>query len=127
MGYGTCENCEKNDQYQDIVALGDEMYAIHYTDNMGDADTHLLPFFGTLNHNSVMKALADIDYNGYFTLECDGGVNRTQNLYSGPEFSWMKELRPIVPVSQIPKYMTMIQQEKLLYDIAVYILESYPL
>ena len=112
-------------QYNDILALGDEMYAIHYQDNTGTSDAHLLPFCGTMDHNEVMQALVDIDYKGYFTLECDGG-GRGNGTYTGPEFEWMKEAYPNVALENIPARMSRIEQQKLLYQLAEYIINTYP-
>ena len=119
-------NCEPGSQYDDIVTLGDEIYAIHFADNLGNADSHMMPFFGTLDINPIIQALVDIEYDGYFTLECDG-KQRNQNTYSGPEFEWIKETYPDVAVSSSPKDMTRIEQEKLLYIIAEHIIKNYPL
>ena len=119
-------NCDWLDQYQNILDIGDELYGIHYTDNMGDADSHLMPFFGTLNHNDVMRALTETEYDGYFTLECG---SRIPGEYKGPEFPWMTEAFPNVPEknrSLIPQMMTRLQKTKLLFDIANYIVTTYP-
>ena len=62
-------NCEGS-QYNEIMALGDELYAIHYNDNRGIKDEHLAPFLGTLNHDEVVTALIDVGFKGFFTLEC---------------------------------------------------------
>ena len=118
-------NCEEGSQYDDIMALGDEIYAIHYAENMGDADSHLLPYCGSLNNNEVMQALVDVGYNGYFTLECDASA-RANAVYLGPEFEWMVEAYPNVSLVNIPKNMTAIEQEKLLYNLAEFILANYP-
>ena len=61
-------NCEGS-QYDEILAMGKHLKAIHYNDNHGTKDEHLPPYFGTLNHDEVINALIDVDYEGYFTLE----------------------------------------------------------
>jgi len=43
--------------------------ALHIHDNYGSADNHLLPGHGILNWDKITKALADIDYQGDFTME----------------------------------------------------------
>ena len=118
-------NCDMDDQYDDIMALGDEMYAIHYADNKGDGDTHLLPYCGTLNHEQIIKALIDVNFQGYFTLECDGSGRSNVIDYEGPEFDWMREAFPTTSSMLIPYKMNRVQQEKFLYDIAEYILDQY--
>ena len=69
-GHGNCEGA----QYDEILALGDELYAIHYNDNSADKDEHVAPFMGTLNHDEIMTALRDVGFGGYFTLECGNSL-----------------------------------------------------
>lgn len=64
-GHGNCEGS----QYDEIMAIGDELYAIHYNDNRGKGDDHVSPFMGTLNHDEIINALIDVGFKGYFTLE----------------------------------------------------------
>ena len=121
-------NCDELDQYQNILDIGDELYAIHYAENDGSSDSHVMPFFGTLNHNDVVRALVDMGYTGYFTLECDGG-DRTAGSYTGPEFSWLKKACPDVSDLSQPDALQVLdraQQEKLLFDIANHIATEYP-
>lgn len=66
-------NCEGS-QYDEIVTLGKELYAIHYNDNLGNADQHLLPYLGRLNHDEIINALIDIGYKGYFTFEASNSL-----------------------------------------------------
>ncbi|PWM71818.1 MAG: hypothetical protein DBX59_08000 [Bacillota bacterium] len=68
-------NCEGN-QYDDIMAVGKELYAIHYNDNHAYKDNHIAPFLGCLNHDEVLTALTDVGFKGYFTLECSSSLNR---------------------------------------------------
>ena len=112
-GHGNCEG----DQYGDIVALGDEMFAIHFNDNMGNGDTHIIPYYGTLNCDRVMRALNRIGFSGYFTFECDGSARINGN-WHGPE--GLETLS-----SADPSSLTREQQEKLLYEIGEYILRYY--
>ena len=109
-------NCEGSDQYNDIVTLGDELYAIHYADNVGYSDAHLMPYFGTLDPDPIMKGLQAINFKGYFTLECDGG-SRVKSLWRGPEIPALEGLKF--------NRMTRMQEEKLLYETAEYILSTY--
>ena len=69
-GHGNCEGS----QYDEIITLGDELYAIHYNDNHGQKDEHLMPYLGTLNHDEVINALIDCGYKGYFTLEASSSL-----------------------------------------------------
>lgn len=69
-GHGNCEGA----QYDEIMAVGNQLYAIHYNDNNGWADEHVAPFMGTLNHDEVLTALTDVGFKGYFTLECNNAL-----------------------------------------------------
>ncbi len=65
-------NMQEMPQDEALRLLGDHVFALHIQDNMGDKDSHLTPFLGTLNLDSVMNGLLDIGYNGYFTFEVGG-------------------------------------------------------
>lgn len=62
-------------QYEDIIALGDDLRAIHVHDNNGIDDMHVALFTGTLNIDEVLTALIDSGYKGYFTFEADCTVS----------------------------------------------------
>jgi len=62
-------NMQEMPQDEALRLLGDHVCALHIQDNMGDHDSHLAPFLGTLNLDSVIEGLIDIGYNGYFTFE----------------------------------------------------------
>jgi hypothetical protein len=86
----------------------------------------MMPFFGSLDINSVIKALIDIEFDGYFTLECTGST-RTDGFYCGPELDYIKELYPDDAALLAPQKMNRQEQERLLYLITEYILANYPL
>lgn len=65
-------NMQEMPQDEALGMLGSHIRALHIQDNMGNADTHLTPFFGTLNLDAVMHGLLDIGYKGYFTFEVGG-------------------------------------------------------
>lgn len=52
-----------------IRKLGSRIGCLHIHDNDGNSDNHTLPFYGTIEWESVMKALADIDYQGNLSYE----------------------------------------------------------
>lgn len=53
-----------------IRALGRErLKALHIHDNDFHADSHTLPYFGRIDWDSTLKALAEINYDGVFTFE----------------------------------------------------------
>ena len=113
-------NCE-GPQYDDILALGSELYAIHYNDNHGKSDEHLLPYLGTLNHDEVMNALIDVDFKGYFTLEC------TSSLI--PYRYWLGSRRTFARDERLSHPQLFMQRhlEALMYDTANHILSAYGL
>lgn len=54
-----------------IRALGPYLQALHIHDNDCWGDDHQLPFTMNIDFNAVTKALRDIGYTGYLTLEAD--------------------------------------------------------
>lgn len=64
------------DPAEAIIALGDRLVdgCTHVHDNFGDKDDHTLPYYGNVDWESVMKALADIDYRGDLNYEASGFI-----------------------------------------------------
>ena len=59
-----------------IRALGNKrLHCVHTHDVNVNHDSHTLPFFGIIDWEAVMKALADIDYKGELTYEADSFFN----------------------------------------------------
>jgi sugar phosphate isomerase/epimerase len=54
-----------------IRTLGDRVACLHTHDNNEYDDLHYPPFMFDLNWDDIAKALAEIDYKGYITLESD--------------------------------------------------------
>ena len=54
-----------------IRALGHRLQALHIHDNDRLHDSHQIPFSMDIDFSEIVKALKDIDYKGYFTLEAD--------------------------------------------------------
>lgn len=54
-----------------IRTLGSSVQALHIHDNDKWHDSHQLPMSMNIDFTKVVKALKDIGYNGYFTLEAD--------------------------------------------------------
>ena len=65
-------NMQEMPQDEELRLLGKHVRALHVQDNFGNADSHLVPFLGTLNLDAVMTGLTDIGYDGYFTFEVGG-------------------------------------------------------
>jgi sugar phosphate isomerase/epimerase len=52
-----------------VHAAAPRLIHIHASDNRGEKDEHLVPGKGTIPWDGVMKALAEIDFDGPFTVE----------------------------------------------------------
>jgi len=59
-----------------ILALGSDLQALHIHDNDMHYDSHEIPFSMKIDFDDMLKALAEIGYNGYFTLEADSCVSK---------------------------------------------------
>ena len=62
-------NLQPMPQQEEMALLGSHIKALHIHDNMGDKDTHMIPFQGTMDMDSILCGLQDIGYRGYFTFE----------------------------------------------------------
>ena len=54
-----------------IHKLGNRLQALHIHDNDKRHDSHQIPFSMKIDFDETVKALKEINYNGYFTLEAD--------------------------------------------------------
>lgn len=54
-----------------IRTLGHRLQALHIHDNDRIHDSHQIPFSMDIDFEAVVRALKEIDYKGYFTLEAD--------------------------------------------------------
>ena len=54
---------------RNLNAIGKRLKAIHVQDNHGQADEHLLPFFGSIDWEDAMRGLAESGYGGDLTFE----------------------------------------------------------
>ncbi len=61
---------------QMIHTLGETLQALHIHDNDMWHDSHQIPFSMNIDFSKVVKALKDIDYKGYFTLEADSYLKK---------------------------------------------------
>lgn len=113
-------NCEGS-QYDEIMAIGDELYAIHYNDNHGLKDDHVAPFLGRLNHDEIMTALIDVKFKGYFTLECDSTLIKYNQ--------WTGKRRRFEEASKLREPQLFMQRhiEAMMYDTSKWMLEEYGL
>lgn len=106
-------------QYDDIMTLGKDLYALHVNDNRGTLDEHMIPFFGTINMDEVMTALLDSGYKGYFTFEATYSL-RPADLYFGPRRKFEKETRLYSPSLEMQKDMAAF-----MYKMGQHILKVY--
>lgn len=64
-----------------IKALGNKrLQCLHVHDVDGTNDSHTLPYFGSINWEKVMKALAEIDYKGELTFEADSFMDNKPDI-----------------------------------------------
>lgn len=73
-----------------IKALGPRLQALHIHDNDQWKDLHQIPFSNKIDFEAIVKALKEIDYKGYFTLEADSYLGKHHN--KDTVFKGMKEL-----------------------------------
>ena len=68
-----------------IKALGNRLQALHIHDNDLWHDSHQIPMSMGIDFTAVVKALKEINYQGYFTLESDRYLNgyTTDNIFEG--------------------------------------------
>ena len=68
-----------------IYELGSRLQALHIHDNDKWHDSHQIPFSMSIDFVPIVKALKDIGYSGYFTLEADYFLDtyNSENVFSG--------------------------------------------
>ncbi len=106
-------------QYDDIVALGEDLYALHINDNRGKMDEHMLPYTGTMCMDEVMLGLRDIGYRRYFTFEAASTPIRRND--------WLNKRREFreTPFLQNPPDFLYDEFERAMYKLGVHILTAY--
>ena len=108
-------NMQEMPQDESLRILGKHVYGLHVQDNYGDKDIHIAPFFGSLNLDSLMHGLKEINYQGYFTFE------------SGNIFNPASKRRPYdkdTRLLQAPLDLR-IKAENLLYETGKCVLKEY--
>lgn len=108
-------------QYEDIIALGSHLKGLHIHNNDGRDDQHRSPLMGNMDMDGIMKALVEIDYQGYFTLEVsdtyiDVVVGRVG---TGKDAKFEKALQKMEELSTEPR--------KMLYEVTKECLIAYDL
>ncbi len=108
-------NLQEMPQHEELALLGNRVMATHIQDNKGDRDTHLNPFFGTMNMDDLMTGLINIGYKGAFNFE------------TGPMFMAPQNRRPFdgeQKLYDVPQSVRMAAM-KMLYEIGKTTLEAY--
>ena len=108
-------NLQEMPQREALRLLGSHVRALHIQDNLGDRDTHLMPFLGTMNLDDVMHGLTDIGYNGYFTFEI-GGIY----LPAAKRRLFEEDTRLAAAPLTLRRHM-----ERYIYEMGKYILTAY--
>ncbi len=67
-----------------IKTLGKSVQSLHIHDNDKRHDLHKIPFSESIEFSGIVKALKEIDYDGYFTLEVD-------SYFDGKDVSFVKK------------------------------------
>lgn len=73
-------NITGKDHYGEILTYGKHLKVLHIHDTDGVYDTHLIPYTGrytdrqATDWEGILRALAEIGYEGSINFECDGGV-----------------------------------------------------
>ena len=108
-------NMQEMPQDEALRILGKHVKALHIQDNMGDDDTHLVPFCGSMNLDAVMTGLKDIGYDGYFTFEVG-------NFFTKPE-----KRRSFEKSTKLASAPLALRDafERYLYDLGKCVLEAY--
>ncbi|MBR4888713.1 MAG: sugar phosphate isomerase/epimerase [Clostridia bacterium] len=68
-----------------IKALGHRLKALHIHDNNRLNDDHQIPFSMNIDFAEIVKALKEMNYEGYFTLEADAFLKdyNEENVFEG--------------------------------------------
>ena len=108
-------NLQDMPQHEELAILGSHVLATHIQDNKGDRDTHLYPFYGTLNLDSLMQGLINIGYKGAFNFE-------TAMMFTPPTkrraFNGEQKLHAVARSVRVAS-------QKMLYEIGKSTLEAY--
>ena len=113
-GHGNVEG----PQYENIMAIGPHLYAIHVSDNQGMGDDHTMPYIGTLNMDDLMSGLVDVGFKGYFNYEVT--VLRPSYYGKPQRYQFDRERRLVEPTIEMQDYL-----EAFLYHMAEEYLRAF--
>ena len=106
-------------QYDNLMTLGEHLYALHINDNRGNQDEHSMPYMGTINLDEIISALIDLGFKGYFTFE-SCRLLRPANCWIGDRRKFAKDTRLADPSAEMHLVM-----ERAMYEIGKYALSAY--
>ena len=120
VGHGHCHGV---DPYATVMTLGKNLKAVHVHDNYATADLHIQPYAGNFCYDALLQGLKDSGYAGYFTLEafCTPVAanfcfcNRKAFLKDGVTYDKV----------QMPPVSFKIRSERLMLDMAQWMLDAY--
>ena len=112
-------NVQGQNQYDDILAMGDELKALHIQDNYGNSDSHIMPLAGTTNFDKVIRGLLKIGYKGDFTFEACSTLRR-----AGAWPNYRRDIGEGDILANPPLYIQQ-KQQSVLYELGKWMLESY--
>lgn len=110
-------NIRHESPYEQLVAVGERLEAVHIQDNFGKADNHLAPYMGNLDLDALMQGLFDCGYvgrGGFFTFECDNILRQSRRR----DERFLQKANP-TPIELKQKAVS------LMYEIGKHILTGY--
>ena len=111
------------DQYKAIMTMGRNLRALHVHDNFGVADVHIQPYAGNLCYDAILNGLVDSGYKGCFTLEAFS-MPSPQTFCFCNRKSFEKDGRVYNRLG-MPPVSIKIRSERLMHDVAQFMLEAY--
>ena len=84
LGHAEMRGCNTS-AVEMIRALGPRLQALHIHDNDQWHDSHQIPFSMQIDFDAIVRALKEIGYDGYFTLEVDQYLKKysADTIFSG--------------------------------------------
>lgn len=116
-------NMQTESAYDDLMALGDRLEALHVQDNFNTHDDHLAPYMGTLDIDALMNALLDGTFakrGCYFTFECDNIISRNAACAASRRHDERFEMKANEPTLELKKAAVAF-----MYEIGKTILKAY--
>ena len=111
-------------QYDNIVAIGDKLHALHISDNFGGSlHHHSWPYAGIINFDSVMQGLLDVHFTGPFNYEASYTLLHHNNMPVRRK-AWEHDGKTVTKLLDPPIGLK-IEAVNLLFNIGKHILDTY--